>query len=178
MTGVVGPDCFPTYQTCPFVAMGFRFREPQEVYDASGYTGITFWAKNTSAVTVYVLFPTYETLPLSEGGGSTLTCGPWLHCGNHFMKMLSFDSTWRQYTVDFSSLSQEAGWGEMVTFNPAHLFGVYWRITNGGYDFDLSVDDIQFVGGSTTPEPTNPFTPIVVSTPTSTALSPGRRRAR
>jgi hypothetical protein len=113
-------------------------------YDASKYTGISFWARvdaGTSTV-VRVTFPDKDTLPdgnLCQTGSSAGAN----QCYDHYGQRITMSTTWTKYYVSFSSLSQD-GWGRGGTgFDPGTLYQVLFMIPVGA-TFGIWVDDVAF----------------------------------
>lgn len=109
------------------------------LYDASRYAGITFKAKvgpnSTHAVRVKV--------------GDVNThgqLGKCKDCWNHFGKDLQLTTEWKDYTILFADMTQVVGWGDPrpPSITPSQLASLDFSIGPGA-NFDLWVDDIQFV---------------------------------
>ncbi|HTN83782.1 MAG TPA: hypothetical protein VL242_08855 [Sorangium sp.] len=107
-------------------------------YDASAYSGLTFWAKATAPTHIYVNFPDRNT---DLEGGVCAGSG----CGDHFGEGLDITTEWAQYTVMFAALSTD-GWGvpAPAAFDAAHAYSVEFHTAKSTV-FDMSVDDIAFV---------------------------------
>jgi hypothetical protein len=105
-------------------------------YDASAYTGISFWARSEVGGTVTLVLPDENTDP------SGPTC---VVCDHHFLKVVSLTTTWQRYTVLFDELVLEPG-GDPVpeAFASGGIVSVQFRF-NAGATYDLWVDDISFV---------------------------------
>ena len=119
-------------------------------YDASPYDGIKFYYKCPAAdqdLKRRFGIGTSPTLANSEGG----TCSN--NCDNHFGVMLSSANDWVVYTLKFTDLTREQGWGAPVT--PPDLVDhlkefvcVKWdhgaNNAAGSYTIDYWVDDVEF----------------------------------
>jgi hypothetical protein len=122
---------------------GFDFRSssPRVAYDGSTYSGFTFWAKGTTTggtVQMQVLIP--ASVPIDDAsGGGTCTLG----CDNFHSVTLALSDTWQPVWVDFCDLRQDPTWGSHVRFDPSQMLGVQFQ-GDGGVDFDVWVDDVQF----------------------------------
>lgn len=128
------------------------------VFDASNYTGVTFWAKGSivpeqagGARPGLLRFKIQEKdiLPQSRGGN----CPDEASCYDSRGANFSIDECWTQYSFAFSELLPE-GWGYpggALDLNELHTleFGI------GQYsDYDIWVDDLRFfVGEKPTAEP-------------------------
>ncbi|MGC9983890.1 MAG: hypothetical protein ABSF35_09680 [Polyangia bacterium] len=118
---------------------GFGLGAP---YDASAYSGFSFWAKVDAGTSPYlnVAFPDKDTDP---GAFICQTSGTEL-CWDHFSHGVTLSSDWTKYTIPFTSLTQ-AGWGHLAAaFDPSTLFGVTFEISANA-TFGIWVDDVAFV---------------------------------
>ncbi|HEY6723651.1 MAG TPA: hypothetical protein VI197_06440, partial [Polyangiaceae bacterium] len=109
-------------------AFGFPLEHDEEPVDASGYAGVTFYAKtddDETAVRLQVMIDDVR----DEG---------------HFAIELSLTSSWQEYTVlwDDERLIQPS-WANPETFDPATLFKLQFQFDSES--FDMWVDDIRFV---------------------------------
>jgi hypothetical protein len=107
-------------------------------YDASGYSGITFFAKAGGAAgfLVRVNAPDKNTDP---SGGVCTTCY------DHFGTSISLTTTWQQFTIKWSSMTQKGfGTPHETAVAAANLYGLQFNISNG-VTFDMWIDDISFV---------------------------------
>jgi endoglucanase len=125
-----------------YASMGFGLA-PSGPYDASRYTGVTFWAKGPAHVRFKI--PDVYTQP---GGGYCKDCY------NDFGVELALTSEWQRYTIPFSWLQQQPGWGDPrpeVAKNA--ILGLQWQVGSRGRTFDVYVDDIAFFCGNEGIEP-------------------------
>jgi hypothetical protein len=112
-------------------------------YDASRYTGISFWAKVDPGTTpsLTVSFPDKDTSPdagICKPNGN----GP-NQCYDHYHVVARFTSTWTKYTISFKDLYQ-GGWGMQGTaFDPASLYQILFKISENA-TFGVWIDDIAF----------------------------------
>ena len=124
-----------------FAGMGFSFTDPKRAYDASAFTGVSFWARadGDSATAVRLKVPDAHTDP--AGGACTA-------CFNDFGADLTLTRTWTRYTVPFASMKQLDGWGSPhpAAIDVTKLYGLQWQVVTPGAHVDLWVDDIQFTG--------------------------------
>ena len=113
-------------------------------YNASKYTGITFWAKvdpGTSSV-VRFAFPDKDTQPDGNICQTGISSGS-TACYDHYGQRVTLSTTWTKYTLSFGSLSQE-GWGHAGTaFDPASLYEVLFQIPVNA-TFGVWIDDVAF----------------------------------
>jgi endoglucanase len=124
-----------------FAGMGFSFLDPKAPYDASRYTGISFYAKvgAGSTASVRLKVPDVDTDP----EGKTCT-----ECFNDFGADLVLTDQWKKYAVSFAAMTEMQGWGapRPASINKAKLFGIQWQIAEPGVSYDVWVDDVQFTG--------------------------------
>ena len=113
-------------------------------YNASAYTGLSFWARIEAGTDppVRVAFPDGDTDPRGAIC-STSTSDPTLTCWSHFGRRLTLTSTWTKYTIPFSSLTQDP-WGyQAPTFNPSVLYSVTFTIGDTA-TFAIWIDNVAF----------------------------------
>jgi hypothetical protein len=113
-------------------------------YDASGATGIRFWAKSDGgAVTLSVKFNTVATSNTSVGGTCVPTTVP---CDDHWQVPRSITGAWTQYSVHFGTELSQAGWGVAAPKDLAHLRAIefYFSSTSTVSSFDFWIDDVEF----------------------------------
>jgi endoglucanase len=119
-----------------YVVMGFAFLNPKGNYDASKYKGISFWAKGPGKVRFQV--PDVDTSP--EGDKCQ-------DCYNHFGVDLFLTDQWTRYTMPFDRLAMQQGWGDPAPEVAKNaLYGVQWQFNTPGAEYDIWVDDVEFVG--------------------------------
>ena len=123
------------------VGMGLGFTNPRAAYDASKYKGIAFWAKKgpNSAAEVRLKVPDINTDPQGKVCSSA--------CFNDFGADLVLTDTWTRYTFAWADLHQLAGWGSPnpPAITADKLYGIQFQVNKGGADYDISVDDIEFL---------------------------------
>ena len=124
-----------------YAGVGFTFLEPETGYDASKYSGISFVAKRGPESTdlVKVKLPDINTDP--DGG----VCKD---CYNDFGIQFQVSEEWTRYTVNFTDLKQDSGWGDPQpeSVDPTQLFGMQWQVEESGKKFDIWIDDVAFIG--------------------------------
>ncbi len=130
-----------------FVGGGFNFLDPKSIYDASAYTGISFWAKVGPGSVSKVRFKVsdVETDPAGKICGQNGTDDG---CYNDFGKVFDLTPEWKQYSIAFTDMKQGDGWGipRPAAILPAKLYGIVWEVNDKGASYDIWVDDIQFTG--------------------------------
>jgi endoglucanase len=124
-----------------FAGMGFSFTDPKGPYDASAYTGVSFYAKvgAGAAKTVRLKVPDIDTDP----AGKRCT-----ECFNDFGADLTLTEKWQKYTVPFATMKQMEGWGSPSpsSVDKSKLYGLQWQVVAQGASYDVWVDDVQFTG--------------------------------
>jgi hypothetical protein len=119
---------------------GASFLRDNQLYDASRYAGVSFWAKvgGKSDKTFRLKISDVNTHP----AGKVCSDGCW----NHFGSELTLSTEWKEYTIAFADLKQEEHWGNprppSLTSN--QLVSLDWTVPRG-QDFDLWIDDIKLV---------------------------------
>jgi hypothetical protein len=130
--------------------LGFNLNDPGngmggsavKSFDAASYTGIAFWAKASTALSIKFKVPTKSSDP---AGSVCMGATGATSCYNHPAKEVVLSTEWQPYTVPFASLMQEAGWGLQAVFNPSELFGVRIEVGSAAGSFDFCVDNVGFV---------------------------------
>jgi endoglucanase len=122
-------------------ALGLNFTDPMAPYDASQYKGIAFWAKKGPGSYGHVRLKVPD-ISTHEAGG---VCR---ECFNDFGADLDLTESWRRYVVPWRNLKQLPGWGSPRphAIKPAKLFGMQWQVNQPDADFDIWIDDVEFVG--------------------------------
>ena len=120
-----------------FAGFGFDLNKHgalREAYDASAYSGITFWMRGS--VNVRVLFPTRATAPTTQGGDCTSACN------DSFGLDLAPNEAWSEHSVSFAALRQ-LGSSAAISFDPKTLLGVAFAVP-ASCEFDVWLDEIGF----------------------------------
>ncbi|MGK3960662.1 carbohydrate binding domain-containing protein [Sorangium sp. So ce118] len=120
---------------------GFDLNSPEgakAAYDASAYTGITFWAKvgagSIKSATVMISDPGTD----QEGGVCTDECDKW-------QKTLPLTEEWQQFTIPFVELKQ-GGWGTPAgteQIDATQLYSIQFQV-GVAPEFDVYIDDLGF----------------------------------
>jgi hypothetical protein len=125
----------------PFAGVGFNFTDPKSPFDASRYSGITFFAKRGPGSTreVRIKLPDINTEPDGE------VCAG---CYNDFARDIELTNEWTRYTIPFPYFKQLEPWGDpiMGEVDASQLFSVQFHVKDPGADFDIWIDEIQFTG--------------------------------
>jgi hypothetical protein len=103
-------------------------------YNASAYTGITFWAKVGAGAATHITVSTFDTR--AEVGCTK--------CGDEPLSSFDATNTWAKYNLPFSNFRQ-AGFGDpqFGLFDPNGFGGAQFYV-GGANKFDLWIDDIAF----------------------------------
>jgi hypothetical protein len=134
--------------------MGFTLNKTlqgvRNMYDASAYVGISFWAKLgpndkcTSPAACRLVHLAISTRDTDQQGGICTTA-----CSDHFGYWQSLTPNWKKYTILFRQLTQD-GWGvpgpaEGLKFDAAHTYEVQFQVKPAGTQFDFWISDVAFV---------------------------------
>lgn len=123
-----------------YAGMGLNMTDPKDMYDATQYKGISFWAKRGPGASnvVRVKMPDVNTDP--DGG----LCG---NCYNDFGLDIKLNEEWTQYIIPFGKMKQEPGWGNPRPGSLAvdKVFALQFQVKKPG-PYDVWVDDIAFSG--------------------------------
>ncbi|XXT20954.1 hypothetical protein WME94_05210 [Sorangium sp. So ce429] len=120
---------------------GIGFHLSNADYDATGYRGITFWARAEEGFStdLLVAFVDRQTHP---GGG---ICGPaegQVPCYDHFHTRVTLASEWRHVKVPVECLIQ-TGYGVFDALAQGGLRDIQLSFS-AGQAFDLWIDDVAF----------------------------------
>jgi hypothetical protein len=113
------------------------FRSGGGAYDASAYTGVSFWAAfggdNGPSFAVPFGIVTTDTAPKSS------VCGD--NCGDDYMKGVTLTHAWQRHVLRFQELAQ-GGWGTVQT--PLRRDQVVGFIVWTKQQCDIWIDDVRF----------------------------------
>jgi hypothetical protein len=110
------------------------------LYDGSKYLGVSFMAK--------VGPKSVKTVRFNLGDVNTHPdLGSCQSCWNHFSKDVELTTEWQEYQVAFKDMAQRPGWGEPrpKSISAKELYTLTFAFEGSGGQFELFVDDIQFV---------------------------------
>ncbi|MEZ4302668.1 MAG: hypothetical protein R3B70_47520 [Polyangiaceae bacterium] len=110
-------------------------------YDASKFTGITFWAKIADGTTGVIRVNIGDKNTAPEGGVCDDAGGK---CNDDFGAGISVTAEWKQYTLKFSELAQ-VGWSMVLlpSVEKSALYSVHFQ-TGAMSKFDIWIIDIVF----------------------------------
>jgi Carbohydrate binding domain (family 11) len=118
---------------------GVNLVDPQGIYDASAYAGVTFKAKVAPGSTTSVRFNIGDinTHPIGE------ICKT---CWNHFGKNMVLTNEWKEYKIMFSEAHQQPDWGtpRPLSLTPSKLVEIDWQVGPGN-SYDIWVDDLALL---------------------------------
>ena len=108
-------------------------------YDASAFSGITFWARSATPAIIRVNLATVATQQTRDGGSCAGTCS------NDFGTPIALVAAWQKYTIAFTDLTQRNPGSDAATaaFDPTQLTELQF-VTGPGKAFDISVTDVSF----------------------------------
>jgi hypothetical protein len=129
------------YGTVVFGGMGLNLVDPKGPYDASKYKGVGFWAKKGPEGTGRVRFKIPDSSTDASGG----VCRD---CSNDFGVEIELGEVWQHFAFLWRGLKQLPDWGSPRprAIKPSKLFGMQWQVNQQGADFDIWVDDVEFIG--------------------------------
>jgi hypothetical protein len=110
----------------------------KETYDASEYSGVTFWARAQDPVMVTLVLPDGDT----DAAGKICTT-----CDHHYFKSFQFTTEWQRYTVSFADDFPEpepGGVPKPGPLDPSRLVSVQFRV-GAGATYQFYIDDLAFV---------------------------------
>jgi endoglucanase len=123
-----------------FVGLGMNMLDRKRAYDASGFTGVSFFARRGpgSSAVVRVHLTDWNTDPDGH------LCR---QCYNDFGANIVVTEAWTKYTLPFETLAQLPGWGDPrpPRLDAARLFGIQFRVMQRGEPFDIWIDDVAFI---------------------------------
>jgi endoglucanase len=124
-----------------FAGMGFSFTDPKAPYDATAFTGVSFFAKIGPGSTADIRLKVPDTN--TDPAGKVCT-----ECFNDFGVDLTLTDQWKRYTVPFATMKQMEGWGapHPASVDKSKIFGLQWQVTQTGATYDVWVDNVQFTG--------------------------------
>ena len=110
------------------------------LYDGSRFMGISFWAKVGPKSVKKVRFNMGDVNTHPDLGSCQ-------NCWNHFSKDIELTTDWKEYQVSFKEMRQRDGWGEPrpKSITPKELYTLTYAFEGSGGEFELFVDDIQFL---------------------------------
>jgi endoglucanase len=122
-----------------FAGLGVNFVDPKGQYDATKYTGVTFWARRGESSTGKVRLKVPDVNTDKEAG----VCS---ECFNDFGADFNFTTDWKQYVVPFKAMKQLAGWGapRKPHITADKVYGLQWQVQVPSAHYDIYIDDVRF----------------------------------
>jgi endoglucanase len=124
-----------------FGALGMNFADPMNLYDASKYKGIAFWAKKGPGSYGMVRFKVPDAATHEAGK----ICR---ECFNDFGANIMLTESWQHFVFPWRKLKQLPDWGSprphMIKSD--RLFSLQWQVNQPGASFDIWIDDVEFIG--------------------------------
>jgi endoglucanase len=122
---------------------------PRELYDASAYTGISFWARGSATQFRALVVDKYsDPAPMLCSG-----------CYDHFQTPFTAGDSWQKYEFSWSQLKQQ-GFGDMQpNLCAAELFALQFQWPADA-SFELCLDNVAFTTATGTVDPHSVETPV------------------
>jgi hypothetical protein len=122
-----------------YAGLGVNFVDPKGQYDASRYSGVTFWARRAESSTGKVRLKVPDVNTDEEAHVCT-------ECFNDFGADFNFTTEWKQYVVPFKSMKQLAGWGapHKPHITADKVYGLQWQVQVPSAHYDIYIDDVRF----------------------------------
>lgn len=124
-----------------FGGMGINFTDPKGPYDASAYSGFSFYARvgGSANLSVRLKVPDANT----DAAGKLCT-----ECFNDFGAEIVLSPVWTRYEVSWDVLTQLPGWGapRPDKVDRSKVYGIQLQVASAGAEFDVWMDDLQFMG--------------------------------
>jgi endoglucanase len=123
-----------------YAGLGVNFVDPKGQYDASKYSGVSFWARRAENSTGKVRLKVPDVNTDKEAGVCT-------ECFNDFGADFTFTTEWKQYVVPFKAMRQLAGWGAPRKPHIAadKVYGLQWQVQVPSANYDIYIDDVKFI---------------------------------
>jgi MYXO-CTERM domain-containing protein len=132
--------------------IGFDLNNPgnaRALYDASAYTGISFWARGMPEQFRANVVDDYSD---PEPGFCSA-------CYDHFQAPFTTSDDWQHYVFSWKQLMQQ-GFGDMQpNVCASNVFSLLFQWQGGGAPFELCLDDIAFTTAAGTPPETGTALP-------------------
>jgi hypothetical protein len=122
-----------SYAGLAFLLNNPVLNETPGTFNATGYTGIKFWAKGSAYLKVVGQMPATEST--TYGG----TCAAASCYGNAYIFGTALSLSWTQLTLPFAYLTS----GSATPFLPSSIWSIEF-VPYGGGTFDIWIDDVTF----------------------------------
>ncbi|WP_437979770.1 hypothetical protein [Sorangium sp. So ce117] len=152
---VEGDDLFSKWGALFGFQLNSASASNQGLYDASGYSGITFFAYADGPASTKVTVDVADVQTWSKGGICTTEGGG---CDDHFTRVVTLKNCWTQFKVPFSALAQSS-WGQQFeAIDLTKIWAIQFRFS-ASRAFSVWIDDVAFYkepAPETEPEATTP----------------------
>ena len=115
----------------------------EQPYDATRFSGITFWARIGETSTSQIQLGIGDQWSRPDGGHCTIEAGP-MTCYDTFGTLMTFTTTWQRYTVRFAQMQQRSFGLPRAALDTTALMTVEFGIPPGAPVFDIWIDDVAF----------------------------------
>jgi len=127
-------------------AIGVNFHgNPSCPYDASAFSGVSFYARGDSTISVQV--STAATVPIATGGDGTCQKpggSPDEGCYGTHRKDVELSADWQHYSLSWDELVQPS-WGTPAALEPSRVIALQFTVLEDeALDFDFAVDEVAF----------------------------------
>jgi hypothetical protein len=112
-------------------------------YDASAYTGISFWARVEPGSKPGIRINVADSTTAPEGGKCVLDNTSPNRCYDDFGQSLGITSTWDYFKIPFSATTQSGFGLKGVAIDRAHLYGIQFQAP-ASVDYNVWLDDLAF----------------------------------
>jgi hypothetical protein len=127
-----------------YAGMGVSLNNPNNAirgtYDASAYSGVSFWARGSGQISFYA--PNKDT----DSNGGICAVADRARCDDHFgtLTPIALGANWTFYTIPFSSLRQQGyGYQPPGGFDRRTIYAFQWQLS-GPALFEIWIDDLSF----------------------------------
>jgi len=112
-------------------------------YDASTYTGISFWARVEPGSKPGLRLNVADSTTAPEGGKCVNVDTSPDRCFDDFGQSLGITSTWDYFKIPFSAMTQRGFGLKGTSIDKAHLYGIQFQAP-ASVDYDVWLDDLAF----------------------------------
>jgi hypothetical protein len=118
---------------------------PRGSYDASGYTGIAFWARSEPGSKPGLRLNVADKNSAPEGGLCVvdMTGMDPNRCYDDFGATIGITTAWDFFKFPFAEMKQRSFGLKAAAMDTAHLYGLQFQAP-AGVDFDVWMDDVEF----------------------------------
>ena len=149
---VVADDLFEDWGSLFGFQVNSASQSKQGLYDASAFSGITFFAYADKGSSTKVTVDLVDVQTWREGGVCSDDGGG---CDSHFTKIVTLTNCWTQFKVPFSQLAQ-ASWGQQFdAIDLTKIWAVQFRF-GASRQFSLWIDDVAFYKEPQAEQPATP----------------------